>query len=128
MANILLIDDDVDLVEMNSMVLGARGHEVQAAYSAAEVPGVLQNFTPDAIIADCMMETLDAGIVLAHELKAELPDVPVIMLTGIGIASGGTIDLKQDADVLPVARILEKPIDPARLADEVEALVNETSA
>ena len=36
MAQILLVDDDQDLIEMNRTVLTQRGHKVAAAYSAAE--------------------------------------------------------------------------------------------
>ena len=36
MANILLVDDDQDLIEMNRTVFSQRGHKVKVAYSAAE--------------------------------------------------------------------------------------------
>ena len=36
MAQILLVDDDQDIIEMNRTVFAQRGHEVQVAFSAAE--------------------------------------------------------------------------------------------
>ena len=36
MAHIILVDDDKDLVEMNTTVLTRRGHTVTVAYSAAQ--------------------------------------------------------------------------------------------
>jgi two-component system, sensor histidine kinase and response regulator len=63
MANILLVDDDQDLVEMNKTVLTQRGHNVTVAYSAAE----------GTKIAEAKRQVrFQFTSVLAHEMKAPI--------------------------------------------------------
>ena len=112
MATILLIDDDVDLVEMNSAVLPHRGHEVLKAYSAA-----------DLVVLDVMMEKFNAGFDLAQEIHQRFPHLPTIMLSGIQAATGVPFRFEPDETWLPVARFLDKPVAPAALANEIELLL-----
>jgi len=120
MAKILFIDDDVDLVEMNKAVLTQRGHEVVAAYSAEEARKVLETENPDLAIVDVMMESLTEGFELAREMHERLPEMPMIMLSGVREATGVRYRITPDETWLPVVKFLDKPIDPAVLADEVE--------
>ena len=76
MANILLVDDDQDLIEMNKTMLAQRGHTVLVAYSAAEALQLFQANRPDAAVVDVMMENLSAGFDLARHLHAQMPELP----------------------------------------------------
>jgi CheY-like chemotaxis protein len=124
MATILLIDDDVDLVEMNSVVLAHRGHEVLKAYSAAEARRKLEaGAKPDVVVLDVMMEEVSAGFDLAREIHQKFPDLPTIMLSGVQAATGVPFRFKPDETWLPVVRFLDKPVAPAALANEIDQLL-----
>lgn len=128
MATILLIDDDVDLVEMNRLVLTHRGHEVKAAYSAAEARQVLAGLKPDLVVLDVMMESSSAGFDLARDIHRQLPTVPTIMLTSVHAATGSSLRFKPDDDWLPVAQFVDKPIAPAALADKIDVMLRKPSS
>jgi len=121
MAKVLLVDDDQDLIEMNKTMLAQRGHAVLAAYSAAEALEVIRDNRPDAAVVDVMMESLSAGIELARSLHEQMPELPMIMLTGI--RKEMQILFEPDETWLPVVKVLEKPVNPRVLADEVDKLL-----
>ncbi len=120
MAKVLLVDDDVDLVEMNQLVLSRRGHDVTAAYSAAEARGVLRGLRPDIVVLDVMMESETAGFDLAREVHRDMPGLPILMLSGIRSAMKTPPAFIESMD-LPVVKFMDKPSSPERLADEIEA-------
>ena len=123
MANILLVDDDEDLIEMNKTTLTQRGHTVRVAYSAAEALQLFQANRPDAAVVDVMMEDKTAGFDLARGLHELSPKMPMIMLTGIRKEMQLGYSFEPDETWLPVTKVLEKPVSPRALADEVEKLL-----
>ncbi len=123
MANVLLIDDDVDLIAINSTVLKSRGHEVAVAYSAAEARRRIEESVPDAVVLDVMMETQTAGFELARELNQKHPELPILLLTGVHEATGVPFKFEPDETWLPVVEVLEKPFDPTALAEKVDDLL-----
>ena len=127
MAKVLLVDDDVDLVHMNRLVLEKRGHGVTAAYSAQEAREALRKARPDIAVLDVMMESMTAGFDLAREVHRQLPDLPMIILSGVHEATGVPFRFEPEKDWLPVLKFLDKPFEPAKLAAEVEAAVKPRS-
>ena len=123
MAHILLVDDDQDLIDMNRTVLTQRGHRVTVAYSAAEAREAVRAARPDAAVLDVMMEDKTAGFELARELHAQMPAMPMLMLTGIRKEMGIGFKFQPDETWLPVARFLEKPQNPRVIADELDKLL-----
>ncbi len=121
MANVLLVDDDQDLIEMNKTMLAQRGHRVLVAYSAAEALQLVQANPPDAAVLDAMMENPSAGLELARQLHGRMPKLPMIMLTGI--REKMQFLAEPEETWLPVTKVLEKPVNPRVLADEVEKLL-----
>lgn len=123
MANVLLIDDDADLVDLNRAVLTSRGHQVQSAFSAAEARALLERGCPDIVILDVMMESLDAGFLLAREIHERFPRLPTVILSGVTAATGEPFRFEPDETWLPVLKFLDKPVDPAALAAEIERIL-----
>ncbi len=119
MATVLLIDDDVDLVEMNRIVLTQRGHRVRTAYSAAEARASLAEQVPDVAVLDIMMESDSAGIELAREIHEQCPSLPVVILSSVHEAKKLPYRFTPDESWLPVLKFMDKPVDPAALADEI---------
>ena len=123
MAQILLVDDDQDIIEMNRTVFAQRGHNVKAAYSAAEAMKTAKTDPPDLAVLDVMMEDKTAGFELARSLHALYPTMPMIMLTGISKEMGLGYTFQPDETWLPVSKFLEKPVNPRILADEADKLL-----
>ena len=123
MAQILLVDDDQDLIEMNKTVLIQRGHQVTVAYSAAEARQIAKANLPDIAVLDVMMEDKTAGFDLARQLHEMSPTLPLLMLTGIRKEMQLGYSFEADETWLPVSKFLEKPVNPRILADEVETLL-----
>jgi len=125
MARVLLVDDDVDLVEMNQLVLAHRGHEVRCAYSAAEARELLSAERPDVVVLDVMMESELAGVDLVREIHARMPDLPIVMLSGIHRVKDAAERFAPHERDLPVIRFLDKPATPERVACEIEAILKD---
>jgi CheY-like chemotaxis protein len=123
MAQILLVDDDQDLIEMNKTVLAQRGHKVTAAYSAAEARKIVRTSPPELAVLDVMMEDKTVGFDLARQLHQQFPKLPMIMLTGIRKEMHLGFGFEPDETWLPVSRFMEKPVNPRILADEVDKLL-----
>lgn len=123
MAQILLVDDDQDLIEMNKTVLEQRGHKVMVAYSEAEALKAVQSATPDVAVLDVMMEDKTAGFDLARRLHEQFPSMPMIMLTGIRKEMDLRYSFEPDETWLPISKFMEKPVNPRVLADETEKLL-----
>jgi DNA-binding NtrC family response regulator len=123
MANILLVDDDQDIIEMNRTVFAQRGHTVRVAYSAAEARRIAQADPPALAVLDVMMEDKTAGFDLARKLHSMYPAMPMIMLTGISKEMGLGYTFQPDETWLPVSKFFEKPVNPRVLADEADKLL-----
>lgn len=123
MANILLVDDDQDLIDMNRTVFTKRGHTVTVAYSSAEAQRIAQAAQPDLAVLDVMMEEKTVGFELARHLHTLFPMMPMIMLTGISKEMDLGYTFEPDETWLPVSKFMEKPVNPRVLADEAEKLL-----
>jgi CheY-like chemotaxis protein len=120
---ILLVDDDVDFVEINSAVLENAGYDVVKAYSGKECLEKIPAVKPSLVILDVMMEQFDSGFQISRKVKEMTGGVPVILLTSIGAETG--LPFKPtDEDGLKkmgVEGFLDKPVK----ADDLIGKVNE---
>jgi DNA-binding NtrC family response regulator len=81
-ANVLLVDDEVDFVESFSERLVIRDLEISKAFSGEEALRVLEaNKNIEVVVLDVRMPGMD-GIQTLAEIKRSFPLVEVIMLTG----------------------------------------------
>ena len=117
---ILIIDDDADIRFITAMSLRSiGGMAVVEAASGAE--GVLkaQEESPDVILLDMMMPTMD-GVATLAALRAQ----PATTLTPVIFLSAKT----READVdrlkgLGAVGVLIKPFDPRTLPDAVRTMI-----
>ena len=127
MAHLLLVDDDIQLLEANTIVLSANGHQVTHAHSGAEARETLQKITPDLVVLDVMMEDFDSGFELAKHISVTYPDLPMIMLTGVYeyMEDDWKQAFDEDKSWLPVHRFMEKPVSPTVLLYEIDAILKD---
>ncbi|MBD3176422.1 MAG: response regulator [Armatimonadia bacterium] len=119
---VLLVDDDQDFVTANRIALQAKGFEVVTAGSSREGLETALKEDPDLIVADLMMEELDAGFSLVESLQghSQTSDTPIIMVSGVTTSLGFRVDQEgEKPGWLHVKEFINKPIDPVDLADKV---------
>jgi two-component system alkaline phosphatase synthesis response regulator PhoP len=122
---ILVIDDDDDLVLAMRLPLEAAGYKVSRAANAEEGLKKVKEVHPDLIILDVMMDTTTAGFQVSLTLRSRDPKseyaayrhIPILMLTAIHQTT--PLRFGPDQDYLPVDAFIEKPIEPAKLLEQV---------
>jgi len=113
---VLVIDDDVDILESLSIVLAAEGFEVLTVSSGREGLALLERQTPDIILCDMMMESIDAGMQTARQIKQKQHSVPIYLLSSIAAATAATTEIRE----LGFTGVLQKPVDPQHVVTVVK--------
>ncbi len=127
---ILMIDDDVDFVAIQSEILESAGFSVTACHSSAEgLEMVTKGPPPDLIIVDLMMERDDSGFTFCHAVKRnpKTAKIPVLMLTAVARDRSIGFDLKspQARDWIKADDFADKPIRKETLLAKVHHLLGE---
>ena len=112
---VLVVEDDALVADLAMQILEELGYAATLAPDAAVALGLLER-TPDAfdiVFSDVVMPGEMSGVDLANRLKAERPDLPVVLATGYShvIAEKGArgIELIQKPYSLEtVAEVLER--------------------
>jgi two-component system alkaline phosphatase synthesis response regulator PhoP len=125
MAKILLVDDDPDLIESVTMILEAKGYEVDAAYDGIEGLEKVKEVNPDLIVLDVMMPRKD-GYEVCKELKADpiYRDIPVLLLTAVVSKISTTSYTQQGGMETEAEDYIDKPVEPDELVERIENLLN----
>jgi two-component system alkaline phosphatase synthesis response regulator PhoP len=122
---ILIIDDNIEFVKVNTMTLEAAGYEVEAAYNSEEGFTKVEYGQPDAIVLDLMMERHDSGFILAKKLKTHpvYGKIPILMLTAVGDATGFRFSMERDGYWMKTDEFVDKPVEPDRLVAVIARLI-----
>ena len=105
MARILVADDEVGIREFVADALDIDGHDVTCAADGGEAARCLDNVAYDLLVTDLKMPVMD-GMALLHKVRAEQPEVEVVMLTAHGTVSTAVEAMKAGA-----FDYLQKPIE-----------------
>lgn len=81
LAHILIAEDDPSVREFVSRVLTMHGHTVMEAEDGLMAIDMLATEDCDLILSDIVMPAMD-GISLALKIKADFPELPIILMTG----------------------------------------------
>lgn len=122
---VLIVDDDPDFAESIKDLLEAFDYEVYSARNGDAGLSIASEKRPDLMILDVMMARTTEGFDVARKIpeRPELKNMAVLMVTGAAKALNLKSRIEPDRTWLPVDRVLEKPVDPARLVSEVERLI-----
>ncbi|NIO70846.1 MAG: response regulator [Anaerolineae bacterium] len=127
-ANILIVDDEVETVDMISFLLESQGYAVIPAYSGTEALEILQEGIQertesrpliDLVILDVKIPDVD-GYEICRVIKQDdhLKYIPVIMVTGLGSVEDTTRGLAIGAD-----DYVSKPFRAEELVARVKAML-----
>ena len=118
---ILMVDDDQDFLESCKAVLESENYEVLTANDGAAGLELAKSSKPDLIVMDMMMTTTTEGMEISRRIREtpELRHLRLIMITGARSAMHLPFRFEPDSHHLPVDAVLEKPMTPAALLQEV---------
>lgn len=128
MANIKIIDDDVEMAENLALLLRREGHQVSVRSQTEGAAAELAAEKTELLILDVMFpENPAAGFDLAREIRTntELHYLPIILLTSINQEypmdfSGRDID----HEWMPVQEFIEKPVAISELIEKIKGLLS----
>ena len=113
---IALIEDDHDLRESLFECLALSGHTILTAHSALDFYRLMVNHTFDIVIADVSLPDED-GFSITRFLRANQPDIGVIMLTAKGSTDDRVRGYESGADIYMV-----KPVEYPELEAAITSL------
>jgi DNA-binding NtrC family response regulator len=111
---LLIVDDEADGRDALAELAQRWGYEVLTASDGTEALRRAIEWHPDVLLTDLVMPNMD-GLWLLRALRAELPDVPVLLLTGRGTVQTAVQAIKEGA-----YDFIEKPLEPSRLRVALE--------
>ena len=124
---ILIVDDNKEFVESTKDLLEAAGYEVVVAYDGDSGLETAKAVRPDLMILDVMMTHDTEGFEVSRKIPEtpELRHMPVLLVTGIRHDKGLPYSFQPDETWLPVDKVLEKPVPPEKLLEEIKAAIKD---
>ena len=121
-ARILIIDDEDESLYVFTRLLGRLDCAVDAVGTLAEAERAMRRHRYDVIVTDLRLSgsASEEGLDVLRAVRAQSGGTEVIVVTGYGSPAAMT-----KAYQLGAAYYFEKPVQPARLLDAVEALCRE---
>lgn len=104
MANILLVDDDDDQLELRSLILKEAGHKVRTATSPEDARRSFDTEAPDTVVMDLRLPAAEDGLSLIRHMRGGAGNPRIY------VVSGWPADLNNRPESAMVDRVLEKPV------------------
>jgi DNA-binding NtrC family response regulator len=115
---ILIVDDDPSITASLALLLKQHGHQSSSAHGVDEALGVIRSERPSLVIQDMNFSrrtTGEEGLALLTSIRAEEPDLPVILMTAWGSIGLAVEGMKRGA-----ADFITKPWSNALVVQSVE--------
>jgi DNA-binding response OmpR family regulator len=120
MPRVLVVDDDPTVAEVVLGYLRRDGFEAAYAADGLSALAIAASAPPDLVVLDLMLPGID-GLEVCRRLRADRPDLPVVMLTARGEEDDRIAGLEVGADDYVV-----KPFSPRELALRVRSVLRRT--
>lgn len=128
-SRILVVDDDPQARDLLQRLLGPLGAVSQAANPKAAQERLAEGAF-DLVLTDMAMPEPGDGLKVLQEVKAHLPDTPVIVVTAFGNIEGALDSIQQGAfdylakpfDVDAILRVARRALEQKRLVEENRSL------
>src|ERR1700748_2572537 len=117
---VLILDDDLDILQICTIVLKKKGFDVSTMNNSNQVTDLVKNYLPDVILMDNWMPG-PGGIEANRTLKQDPPtqDIPVIFFS----ANSNVSQLAREAQA---DYFLQKPFDITELEAIVQLAIRES--
>jgi len=126
---ILIVDDDPDIRGTLLLVLENNGYEAKTASNGEEALKALEDWHPELIILDIMMDTETEGFEVAYKIRNDcrLSEIPIVMLTSF-LDKMRKEGPEQFLDILeeewPATWLFEKPVDTKKLLEKIGSILS----
>jgi two-component system cell cycle response regulator DivK len=119
---VLILDDDLDILQICTIVLKKKGFDVLTVNNSNQVVEQVRNYQPDVILMDNWIPG-PGGIEATRtlKLKPETQDIPVIFFS----ANSNVTQLAQEARA---DYFLQKPFDISELEGIVQMAISQGAA
>jgi two-component system, NtrC family, nitrogen regulation response regulator NtrX len=109
--DILIVDDEADIRMLIAGVLKDEGYATREVGDSGQALAAIQTRQPTLVILDIWLQGSELdGIAILRQLRAEMPSVPVVMISG-----HGTIETAVEAIKIGAYDFIEKPFKADRL-------------
>ena len=109
--DILIVDDEADIRMLIAGVLKDEGYATREAADSGEALAAIHARQPTLVILDIWLQGSELdGIAILQQLRAVMPSVPVVMISG-----HGTIETAVEAIKIGAYDFIEKPFKADRL-------------
>jgi len=122
MPRVLVVDDDPTVAEVVLGYLRRDGFEAAHAADGFAALAIAAAAPPDLVVLDLMLPGID-GLEVCRRLRADRPDLPVVMLTARGEEEDRIAGLEVGADDYVV-----KPFSPRELALRVRSVLRRSES
>ncbi|OIO71748.1 MAG: phosphohydrolase [Zetaproteobacteria bacterium CG_4_9_14_3_um_filter_49_83] len=122
MIKLLLVDDNEDARDVQSLIFSSHGYEVMTAENGVDAMEYIRQSRPDLIITDVLMPKMD-GYELCRRLKTDktLKDIPIVFYSAHYLDPQ---DEKMARD-LGVVQLIQKPMDTAEFLRIIDGIVQQ---
>ncbi|KMO15399.1 sigma-54-dependent transcriptional regulator [Methylobacterium indicum] len=130
-ADILIVDDEADIRELVAGILDDEGHRTRTAGSSDEALAAIEARRPHLVFLDIWLQgsRLD-GLQVLDAIKAQAPDLPVVMISGHGnietavsaIKAGAYDFIEKPFKADRLILVAERALEASRLKREVRDL------
>jgi DNA-binding NtrC family response regulator len=126
---ILVVDDDESLRWVTQVQLQQNGYQVNAAADANQALEMIREAPPDLVITDLKMPGI-SGLDLLKKIRAEYPEIMVIMVTAFGTVENAVEAMKAGAydyitkpvNMEELRLMVSRGLDHLNLREEVRIL------
>jgi CheY-like chemotaxis protein len=108
-ANILWVDDEIDLLRSHVLYLNDKGYTVETATNGEDAIAMVKEHAYDLVFLDEMMAGI-GGLETLAEIKQMRPNLPVVMITKNEAES-----LMEEAIGGKISDYLTKPVNPSQI-------------
>ena len=116
MKTVLIVDDEFDLTGTLRAILETAGYRAEACHNGKQaLQRMASSPKPDLVLLDIMMPVM-SGLEVLHEMrKAELVDIPVILMS--------SAPLRIPGDEYSFHSMLHKPFSMTKLLNKTEQIL-----
>ncbi|MEL6610683.1 MAG: response regulator, partial [Bacteroidota bacterium] len=118
MPRILWADDEIDLLKPHILFLEAKGYDVTSVANGADAVAKNEQERYDVVFLDEQMPGM-GGLDALQEIKANRPEVPVVMIT-----KSEEEQIMEDALGRQIADYLIKPVNPKQILLTIKRLLD----
>ncbi|MGN6606211.1 MAG: response regulator transcription factor [Jatrophihabitans sp.] len=122
MAQVLVVEDDDTVANVVVGYLQRNGHTAARVADGQAALDAIATAPPDLVVLDLMLPGVD-GLEVCRQVRKDLPNLPVVMLTALSEPDDRIVGLEVGAD-----DYVTKPFSPRELILRIESVLRRTAA